>query len=51
MKTGGSFYNTVYKKLFDSMVAPVLDYEAPVWSRSCSREGAKPSLQVLSWGQ
>lgn len=51
MKIGGSSYS-VYKKLFDSMVAPVLDYRVPVWYRFCSlrkyREGIKPTLQVLA---
>ena len=35
IKIGGSLYN-VYKRLFDSMVAPILDYGAPVWYRFCS---------------
>ena len=26
----------VYRKLYDSLVAPVLDYEAPIWSHYCS---------------
>ena len=46
MKIGGSSYN-VYKRLFDSMVAPILDYGAPVWSRFCSlREIEKVQNQV-----
>ena len=46
MKIGGSSYN-VYKRLFDSMVAPILDYEAPVWSRFCSvREVEKVQNRV-----
>ena len=30
IKIGGLLYN-VYKRLFDSMVAPILDYGALVW--------------------
>ena len=46
MKIGGSSYN-VYKRLFDSMVAPILDYGAPVWSRFSSlREVEKVQNQV-----
>ena len=46
MKIGASSYN-VYKRLFNSMVAPILDYGAPVWSRFCSlREVEKVQNQV-----
>ena len=46
IKIGGSLHN-VYKRLFDSMVAPILDYEAPVWFRFCSlREIEKVQNQV-----
>ena len=37
----------VFKRLFDWMVAPTLDYGAPVWSRFCSlREVEKLQNQV-----
>ena len=49
MKIGGSSY-VVYKRLFDSMVAPILDYGAPVWSRSCSsREAEKVQNQAYRY--
>ena len=39
-KIGGSSYD-VYKRHFDSMVAPTLDlYGVPVWSRFCSNKGS-----------
>ena len=39
-KIGGSSYN-VYKRHFDSMVAPTLDlYGVPVWLRFCSNKGS-----------
>jgi len=46
MKIDGSSY-IVYRRLFDSMVASILDYGASVWSRFCSlREAEKVQNQA-----
>ena len=37
MKIGGTSHN-IFSRLFDSLVVPVLDYGASVWSRFCSKE-------------
>ena len=48
MKIGGTSHN-VFRRLFDSLAVPVLDYGASVWScmnllQKRPREGAKPSI-------